>query len=195
MRRLVTALLVLGLLAPAAARADSGANKLLIDACRDEKVDGHYTQAQYKKALEELPADSDQYTACREVIDRARLAALSGAGAKKKAGGGAVTGGGGTGSSGGGSTGAGSGSTGRADPLASASPKERKAIQQAGKKAKPVEVGGKLVQPGALGLGGLAGSDNSLPASLVALIALLGAGALGGGGWWLWSRVLSGRFR
>jgi hypothetical protein len=194
MRRLLTALLVLGLLAPVAARADSGASKLLIDACRDEKVDGHYTQAQYKKALEELPADSDQYTACREVIDRARLAALSGGAKKKGGGGGGSTGGGSTGSSGGGSTGASAGSGGRADPLATASPKERKAIEQAGKSAKPVKVGGKLVEPGALGLGGLAGSDNSMPASLIALIALLGAAALGGGGWWLWSRVLSGRF-
>src|SRR6476659_3873418 len=78
MRRLLTLLaLCVALLAPAVAHAASGADKLLIDACRDEHVDGHYTQAQFKKALEELPADSDEYTACRQVIEDARLAQLA----------------------------------------------------------------------------------------------------------------------
>jgi hypothetical protein len=77
MRRLLTATLLLLLLLPAAhALAGDNASDLLIDACRDEHVDGTYSQATYRRALQDLPADSDQYTACRDVIERARIAAL-----------------------------------------------------------------------------------------------------------------------
>jgi hypothetical protein len=78
MRRLVTATLLLLLVLLPAARALAGdnASDLLIDACRDEHVDGTYSQRTFKRALDELPADSDQYTACRDVIERARIAAL-----------------------------------------------------------------------------------------------------------------------
>jgi hypothetical protein len=210
MRRLLTALTILCLAAPAAAGADSGVNKLLRDACRDEHIDGTYTQAQYKQALEQLPADSDEYTGCREVLQRGRLAAL-GVG-KRRSGGSAGTGGGGTtGSSGGsgptgssGSSGSsgphrGSGSSGsssatKGDPLATATPKQRQAVAQAGKTAKAVDVGGQLVQPSAVGLGDLSAAGRDVPTPLIVLVALLAASALGVGGWWLWSRVLARRF-
>ena len=199
MRRLLTALTILCLAAPAAASADSGVTKLLRDACRDEHIDGTYTQAQYKKALDQLPTDSDEYTGCREVLQRGRLAALA-AGKRKGGGGGGSTGAGaagtagGSGSSGGGSAGSsGASSAGSADPLASATPEQRKAVAQAGTSAKPVDVGGELVQPGALGLGELSGAGRAVPTPLVALICLLAASALGAGGWWLWSRVLARR--
>jgi hypothetical protein len=212
MRRLLTALTILCLAAPAAAGADSGVNKLLRDACRDEHIDGTYTQAQYREALDQLPTDSDEYTGCREVLQRGRLAAL---GAGKRRGGGGTTGGGGSsgssGSSGGsgptGSPGSGgssgssgasgaSGSSGAAkgDPLASATPKQRKALAQAGKSAKAVDVGGQLVQPSAVGLGDLSASGRDVPTPVIALVCLLAACALGAGGWWLWSRVLARRF-
>ncbi|HKE78816.1 MAG TPA: hypothetical protein VKB54_05880 [Solirubrobacteraceae bacterium] len=200
MRRLLTTLAtILCLAAPAAAHADSGVNKLLIDACRDEHVNGHYTQAQYKKALDELPADADEYSACRDVIERARLAAL---GSGKKSGGGGGSSGSATSGAapttgGGGGSGGSSGSSGAAapaDPLATATPAQKTAVAKAGQNAQPVDVGGKLVEPGKLGLGTLSGSGHDVPTSLVALIALLAAGALGAGGWWLWTRVLAGRF-
>jgi hypothetical protein len=202
MRRLLTALIIACLAAPAPAVADSGATKLVIDACRDEHIDGTYTQAQYKQALEQIPSDSDEYTACRDVLERGRLAAL---GNKRKSGGGAGGGnvgggGGGTGSPGtspgGGSSSSTSGTSQApaADPLASATPAQHKALAKAGQSAQPVDVGGKLVKPGDLGVGALAGSGHSVPTTLVALIALLAASALAGGGWWLWSRVLARRF-
>ena len=51
MRRLVTATFLLLLLLPAAhAVAGDNASDLLVDACRDEKVDGTYSQRTYKKA-------------------------------------------------------------------------------------------------------------------------------------------------
>jgi hypothetical protein len=211
MRLLLTAIAIACLIAPAAAHADSGVDKLLAGACNDEHIDGHYTQAQYKKALDELPTDADEYTACRDVLQRGRLAAL-GSGKKSNGGGGANgTGGGGTTGGGGGTsngtgTGASSGAGGdstrssrtpaasNADPVASATPAQKKAIAQAGESAKPVNVGGKLVQPGELGLGAISGSGHSVPTPLAALMVLLAAGALSGGGWFLWRRVLSRRF-
>jgi hypothetical protein len=198
MRRLLTALTILCLAMPAAASADSSVTKLLRDACRDEHIDGTYTQAQYKKALDQLPTDSDEYTGCREVLQRGRLAAL-GAG-KRRGGGGGSTGtgagtAGGSGSSGGGSSGSSTPApAANADPLASATPEQRKTLAQAGKAAKAVDIGGELVQPGALGLGELSGAGRDVPAPLIALIGLLAATALGVGGWWLWSRVLARRF-
>jgi len=197
MRRLLTALAIACLAAPAAASADSGVNKLLTDACKDEHIDGHYTQAQYKKALEQLPTDADEYTACRDVLQRGRLAAL-GSGKKSNANNannGTAAGGGGTTGGGGGSTGS-SGSSGAppADPVANATPAQKKAIAQAGQTAKAVNVGGKLVQPGELGVGAISGSGHSVPTPLAALMVLLAAGALGSGGWWLWRRVLARRF-
>jgi hypothetical protein len=190
---------------PAIASADSNVNKLLRDACNDEHVDGHYTQAQYKEALDQLATDSDEYTDCRNVLERARLAALSANkpshnnSAGNSGGGGGTTGGGGGGGSSGssGSSGASgsSGSSGSGDALSKATPKQRQALAQAAQgTAKPVDVGGKLVKPGELGLGTLTGSDHGVPTPLVALIALLAASALAGGGWWLWSRVLARRF-
>jgi hypothetical protein len=210
MRRLLTALIILCLAAPATAGAQGGVTKLLRDACGDEHIDGTYTQAEYKKALDQLPTDSDEYTGCREVLQRGRLAAL-GAGKRRPAnngGGGGVGGGGTAGGSGsagatspGGSPGSGaasgsprSSSARKADPLASATPKQRKALAQVGKSTKPVDVGGQLVQPGALGLGQLSSSGRNVPTPLIAIIGLLAAAALGVGGWWLWSRVLARRF-
>ena len=200
MRRLLTAIALACLIAPAAAHADSGVDKLLADACKDEHIDGHYTQAQYKKALDEIPTDADEYTACRDVLQRGRLAAL-GSGKKTSGGGGGSTGtgtggGGGSTSAGGGSTSGSSGSPAppNADPVASATPAQKQAIAQAGQSAKPVNVGGKLVQPGELGLGAISGSGHSVPTPLAALMVLLAAGALGGGGWWLWRSVLARRF-
>jgi hypothetical protein len=202
MRRLLTALAILCLAAPAAAGADSGVNKLLRDACTDEHIDGTYTQAQYKQALDQLPTDSDEYTGCREVLQRGRLAAL-GAGKRRStnSGTGTTTGGGGGGTSGGsGSSGHGSSGASNAapagggDPLASATPEQRKALAAVGKSTKPVDVGGELVQPGALGIGELSGANRDVPTPVIALVCLLAASALGVGGWWLWSRVLARRF-
>jgi len=99
MRRLLTATLLLLLLLPAAhAFAGDNPSDLLVDACRDEKVDGTYSQKTYRRALDQLPADSDQYTACRDVINRARLAALERKSSNSSGGGGQSSSGGGGGS-------------------------------------------------------------------------------------------------
>jgi hypothetical protein len=201
MRRLLTATFLLLLLLPAAhALAADNPSALLVDACRDEKVDGTYSQRTYKRALQQLPADSDQYTACRDVINRARLAALNNrsrssgggnTGASGGSGGGSTSGSGGgsTGSGGGGGSSSGSGSSSAPAPP---TPAEQQGVQKAiASGSSPVQVGGKLVQPGAVG--SLAGDSRHVPDSLLfllialALCALLGGGALG------WNRVVARR--
>jgi hypothetical protein len=204
MRRLVTATFLLLLLLPAAhAVAGDNASDLLVDACRDEKVDGTYSQRTYKKALSQLPADSDQYTACRDVINRARLAALNNRRQSSSGGGqtGGGTGGGGSSSSGGGSArgsgSSGSGSSsggGSGSSTASAAPTaaEQQAVQKAiTSGADPVRVGGQLVQPGAVG--SLASDDRKLPSSILAMLIVLAVCALGAGGAVLWHRVIARR--
>jgi hypothetical protein len=202
MRRLLTALIILCLAAPATAGAEGGVTKLLRDACGDEHIDGTYTQAEYKKALDALAADSDEYTACREVLQRGRLAAL-GAGKRRPPTTAAVApparrgrrDAGGSGSAGHGSSGSPSAApASNADPLASATPEQRKALaqvgksDQAGRRGRPARAARGPGPRPAVELG----PRRAHP--LIAIIGLLAAAALGVGGWWLWSRVLARRF-
>jgi hypothetical protein len=205
MRRLLTATLLLLLLLPAAhAFAGDNPSDLLVDACRDEKVDGTYSQKTYRRALDQLPADSDQYTACRDVINRARLAALDSRHGNSSGGGGSTQGGspggggarggstGGGGSSGGStrSSGSGGGSTDAAP--APPTPAEQQAVQKAiTTGSSPVNVGGQLVRPGAVG--SLASDDRRIPSSVLDMLIVLGICALVGAGVLGWHRVLARR--
>jgi hypothetical protein len=198
MRRVLTATFLLLLLLPAAhALAADTPSDLLVDACRDEKVDGTYSQRTYRRALDQLPADSDQYTACRDVINRARLAALERKSTNNNSGGGS----GSSGSGGGGSTGSGGGSTGTSTPapscngctgsgtaLDTATPQEQQGVKDATTSgAQPVRIGGQLLTPGAVG--SLSSDSNQLPTPLIALLAVLGACALALAGVAGWNRV------
>jgi hypothetical protein len=213
MRRLLLATLLLLLLMPAAgAVAGDRPQDLLIDACRDEKVDGTYSQRTYRRALDQLPADSDQYTACRDVINRARIAALNNRNQSGGGGGGGTTGSGGggggtTGSGGGGNSpsssstssgGGGGGSTGSrsasSDSAKPATPAEQKQVQRATQSgAAPVRIGGELVQPGAVGR--LSNGSRDLPTPMIALLAALAALIAAAAGVAGWNRVLARRTR
>ncbi len=170
-RALVATAMLLFLLVPAAAHANY--KDLLKDACRDQKVNGTYSQKDYRDALDNLPADADQYTDCRAVLRAAQLAA---AGAQGSSGGG---GGGGGGSSQPSSVPAAGG-----DPLATATPAEKAAVATATKQAAqtshgPVEVGGVRIEPSALGAGRpVAASISDLPAPLLAALGLLALAVL-----------------
>jgi hypothetical protein len=191
MRRLLFATTLLLLALAAGVHAADRPRDLLIDACRDEKVDGTYSQRTYRRALDRLPADSDQYTACRDVINRARLAALS---ERRGNRGGSDGSGGGEGAGGRGGSGGGrpSGGGGDRDPLKDATPEERKAVQDATVAGNaPVRVGGELLRPGAVGR--LASSGRDLPTPLIVLLAALGACALAAGAAAGWNRVLARR--
>jgi hypothetical protein len=191
MRRLplATLLLLVLLLVPAgAAIAADRPRDLLVDACRDERVDGTYSQRTYRRALDQLPADSDQYTGCRDVINRARLAALSRRGGE---GGGGSTGSGGGSTGGGGNTPGGGGSRSGGDGSAAPSAPsgaERRAVENATRAgAAPVRVGGELLAPGAVRQ--VADDGRVLPTPLIALLAALAVCALGAAAAATWSRV------
>jgi hypothetical protein len=219
MRRLLIATFLLLLLLPgAAARAADRPQDLLVDACRDEQVDGTYSQRTYREALDQLPADSDQYSACRDVINRARLAALNARSSSASSsnsggggtGGGTTRGGGGSsgssGSSGATATGAGS-STGRGrntnqcngckgsgTALDTATPKERRDVESArASGSRPVRIDGALLKPGAVG--SLSSDSHSLPTPLLVLLIAIGACALAAAAATGWNRVLARRTR
>src|SRR3954451_7468551 len=100
---ILTALLVLT--APGSASAAG-----LTDDCQDGKIDGTYTQSQYRQALQGIATDLDEYSDCRAVIRRAQLAAArSGSGRGGQSSGTTGAGGGGTGGGGGGTGAGGSG--------------------------------------------------------------------------------------
>ena len=173
MRRLLITAVLGCLLLPTSAWASG--NAVIKDCTDDGVIQGHYTQQDYKQALANLPTDVDEYTNCRDVIKRAQLAA---------------SGGGGGGTPGGGSAVAPPGT----DPLAGASASERAAVDAARKHggANPILIGGKLVQPGKLGFGGL-GSPTTLPASLIALLVALGIAAAAAAATYLRNRVIARR--
>ena len=203
MRRLLTALMILCLAVPATAGAEGGVNKLLRDACGDEHIDGTYTQAEYKKALDALPTDSDEYTGCREVLQRGRLAAL-GAGKHQTPTTAAAA------SSTAGAAGP-SGGSGSARPRIlglverRAGPQRRSAGQRhaatdarrsrrsASRPSRSTSAASSC-SPGPSASASCRARAATCPPRSIALICLLAATALGVGGWWLWSRVLARRF-
>ena len=148
----------------AAAPAQAGYRDLLIDACReDERVDGSYSQKDYREALDNLTDDHIQYTDCEAILRAAQLAA-----ARKQSGGGLssgspidnlIAGAGG-------------------DPLAGATPQERAAVEQEVVQAdktggRTLRVGGELVKPSSLGAGRVvAATASDLPTPLLLALAL-----------------------
>jgi hypothetical protein len=198
MGRLVITIVLLALLAPAApALAKDRSDELLVDACRDEHVDGTYSQADYAKALRKIPADTDEYTACRDVVRNAQLAAAAtggkrGGGSSGSGGGGGSSGGGGSGGgpAGGGSSGGAGGSGGAGTTTAAEAPPtpaELGSLAAAGQAGgKPVQIGGALVRP-------VSAARHDLPVTVLVLVGLMAAAALGGTGWGAWSRVRARR--
>ena len=188
---LLVILPVLLLLAPAApAQAAS-----LLDDCQDGRIDGTYSQADYRRALRNIPSDFDQYTDCRRVIRRAQLAAAGGGSDPGGGEGGGTTGAGGTGGGSGGAAGGGTSTEAptsalRADPLESATPEERRAFEQATTGGAPVRVGQAAIRPGATGADAAAGD---IPGPLLALLALLAVAGLAYGAAVTRARVLARR--
>jgi hypothetical protein len=180
-RRLLVILAALALAAPATAHASGAA---VIRDCTD---DGHlsktYSQKDYRDALKNIPTDVNEYTDCRDVIRRAQLGV---------AGGGSSSGGGGGGTGGGGTAGGG-GAAPPPDPLQTATPQERKAVETARDQGgKPVSVAGEVIKPIALGYGNL-GSLNTLPTPLIIVCILLALGTVAAAATFVRSRVLARR--
>ena len=164
-RRLLTALsLIIVAAALAPAGAFGSANEVIRDCGLDGRVDGTYSQKDYRDALRQLSAASDEYTNCRDIIEAARLAAAGGTPTTP-------------------------GSTvpvpaPGVDPLATATPAQRTAVKVA-QTTPPaaIVVGGKTVTPGDVGAGrAVNASVSDLPTALlvtVVLVLIAGLGAIG----------------
>ncbi len=158
------------LVALCAAPAQADYRDLILDGCRqDERVDGTYSQKDYREALDNLSDDQLQYTDCEAIIRAAQLAAARAQAHGGRAGVGGIE-----------NLIAGAGG----DPLASATPQERAAVEHAVAQAEKsggeaVSVGGELVEPSYVGAGRVvAASASNLPAPLIAALALAAITAL-----------------
>jgi hypothetical protein len=158
-------LVLVGLsLLTAAARADVG--EKIIERCTHGQSISGFSQQAYRRALQELPTEVEEYSDCANLIRRAQLAAAGGQG------------------------GSAAGAPLVATPLTNS---ERRALRRVPKTgATPLRVGGKLVQPGVVHAS-VASALSSLPDPLLALLAFLLACALALGGRAVTRRVIARR--
>jgi hypothetical protein len=163
---LALAVALCALVVPAAAQASPGA--VIRDCREDGDLDHKYSNADLRKAEDNLPADVDEYTDCREVIAGAVTS-----GTNK---GGGQAGGGGNDA---GAAGATSGGAGKKEQAARAN--DKAALDGTKKQKHPrLDVGGRSVEPGDNGLFNVASDTNGLPLPL--LLALIAAVLLAVGG-------------
>ncbi len=153
---LLAALALLALPAPAFASADA----VISDCARDGRLDRNYSNAELRRARDNLPADLDEYSDCRDVI----ASAIKGASA----------GGGGLGSPGVGGT----------DPAgeAAAAAQDQADLAAAQDGSAPtVDVGGTSLRPDSSGFFNLGDAANKVPLPLLMALLLLGGLALASG--------------
>jgi hypothetical protein len=154
---ILSALLVLSLPAPAFASAD----QVIRDCARDGRLDHKYSNAELRRARNNLPADLDEYSDCRDVIANAIK-------------GGSDLGGG-----------VGSPGIGAIDPAAEAAAKADDAADLealAGSDEAPrLDVGGTALEPDSSGFFNLGGAANQVPLPLLLGLLLLCSLALASG--------------
>src|SRR5204863_9950845 len=127
-----------------AAPADVGAT--IINRCTHGQSLSGFSQRDYRRALQELPAEVEEYSDCANLIRRAQLAAAGGPGA--------------------------GGSSEGAAPLA-LSPSERAALARVRHSAPvPQRIGGDIVQPGVVHAD-VSSALSTLPTPLLAMLAFL----------------------
>jgi hypothetical protein len=165
MLRLALACLVLGLFAVVPAANAASTTQILRDCADDGVLQGDYTPAELRKARQNIPTDTDEYTDCRDVLARAAAAGVASSG---------VSGGSGSGSGTG--TGGASGNGALESPN---TPEGKEAIGKAAGEGAPdpIRLGERAVVPGSAGLSADA-VRNELPTPLIVVLALLGAAAL-----------------
>jgi hypothetical protein len=176
---------------------DAGASggDVIDDCTKHGTLTRRYSQRDYRQALSQLPADVDEYGNCRDVIHNAQVASVSNRG-----------GGGGTGDAGpagfrapspgvttasgtGGRSAGHVGGDGKGDDPTAVDPtnprndnptntdENRALIEATRNGGGPVKVGRDAIEPGAQN----SSFVQNLPAPLIAILALLGVGALTGG--------------
>ncbi len=144
-RLALPAALLMLLLFAATAGADTGTT--IINRCTHGKGLSGFSQQDYRRALQELPTEVEEYSDCANLIRRAQLAAAGGGGGSP-----------------------GGISTATATPL---SPSEASALKRLHKTgAAPLRVGDQIVHPGVVHAN-IASALSSLPDSLLAIFAFL----------------------
>lgn len=166
-------LTVLGALVfPAVAQAEPVA-----DCATDGDLDKRYSNSQLKKALDNIPADLDEYSNCREVI---KSAIASGANKPDDTSDNGSQGGGG-GSGGGSGNGGGAISADEQQAQANDNAKLDAITGDANDTKPEVKVGNEQLEPGANGLFDLASASNDVPMPLLLALIAIGLLALAGG--------------
>jgi hypothetical protein len=162
--RAVRNLSLLGVLAVLAVptSAAASANQVLRDCITDGKLDRKYSNEELRKAKDNLPADSDEYSDCSDVISSA------------------IKGGSDRGS------GAGSPGVGATDPAGEAAARAQDqgdlaAIASGEGDPPTVDVGGQSLEPDSSGFFNLAGAANEVPLPLLIALILLGLFAMASG--------------
>ena len=164
MLRLALACLLLGLIVAVPAASAASTTQILRDCADDGVLQGDYSPAELRKARQNIPTDTDQYTDCRDVIARAASARAAGR-----------SGDGGSGAGGSGGAGGGGGGGG-GQPLTPTDDRDRAGLEDAARTGgAPIDIGGRPVVPGAAGL---SASRHDIPTSVIVLFALLAIGAL-----------------
>ncbi|HUA75324.1 MAG TPA: hypothetical protein VL988_11250 [Solirubrobacteraceae bacterium] len=154
--------LALSLLACLAATASADTGAKIIERCTHGQSLSGFSQKDYRRALQELPTEVEEYSDCGNLIRRAQLAALSNGGG---------------------------GGSGPSTPSAPLTPAEQRAVAQAPKEgAAPQKVGDQLISPGVVHAD-VASALSTLPAPLLAVLALLLACAVALGGRAVYERV------
>jgi hypothetical protein len=152
-KALAAGLALFALTGAASAQADV-AETIILRCTRHRSLSG-FTQAQYREALRELGADTEEYSDCSALIRRAQVATASD--------------GGGSGSSGSG------GEEVSATPI-EATPEETQALADASSvRPGSLTVGGRSIRPGVI----RAADVGTMPKPLLATIAFMLAGLLG----------------
>jgi hypothetical protein len=158
-------LTLLGVIAVLAmpASAFASADQVLRDCIFDGKLDRNYSNAELRKAKENLPSDQDEYSDCGDVI----ASAIKGGSNRGK--------------------GAGSPGVGSTDPAGEAAARtedqsDLASVATAAEGDAPkVDVGGASLEPDSSGFFNLAGAANTVPLPLLFALILLGLFALASG--------------
>lgn len=146
-------LVVLALLGFASTAAANEAQTILEKCAHNKPING-YSQNAYREALKQMPTILSEYSPCAEQIRKAELAAAGGGGGLTSA-----------------------SSSPPNTPLA-LTPTEQQAVQSAHHNgATPVQVGSEPIRPGVIHAD-IASAVNTLPHSLLAVLALMLASAL-----------------
>jgi hypothetical protein len=184
---LFAATAVAGLMSVSAALASS--SQVISDCNSNGRLTSSYSRSDLQGALNGMGADTKEYTNCSDVIRRALLTSAAGGGGHS-GGGSPSSGGGGGGTTGGQGSAGGTSGVKAGVSTRGAHPTAPKSGAAGGARGAGVKLGGSTISPGSTGINASSGS-RSLPAPLIAVLAVLGLAALSGGGIALRRRVVT----